>query len=640
MLVPISLWALTALAAPSGTVPVQGHLTDVSDVPIDGTLPVTFALHEDAGASTSLWTSTRTVTFDEGAFAVQLGAITALDLALFKDHPEGWLTIDVNGAGALGPFPIGSIPAAAFAHHADDAQTLGGLPATTFATGTDLASLQARVTALESQLSTAQTQANTALVTANSAATTASNAATAATNATTLAADASADAAAAAAAAAQANTDIDAHDTRISAIEADYLTAADLSAPTLVGSDLTITVPGDFPTIPDAIESLDNAWISPGATVTVQLLPGDHVLTEPLEIRHPHGDRIHLVGSGNRLIFPQSDGIVVSGGHAVGLVDEVLIEGGFSPGTRGVVATLGSRIRLGTAVQVAGFGGSGVVADAGSVILADGVLSSFNDGYGFLADRGSVLVAALTNTQNNQGGYGALRSSTLLAPQSIASDDIDVGYDAGDNSFVDASATQTSNNRNGYRSAGGSFVSAAESVIFNTIETAFGATLGAALDARDATTDGAGWSGYAATVGGSISAPSATSQLSGHSAFGPPGPDEGSGFYAADGGTIFAPGSQATDNQGLGYLAVGGGYINLEFGVASSNFGDGVRASAGSTAWARDAESSNNQGAGLWAEGQSFIRADNAFVFGNPEDYGPLPDTEGNGNAWMWTANP
>ena len=131
---PLAALALFALLAPPAAaapprVPVQGVLTDADGVPVDGTLDVTFSLYADAAGQDRVWTETRPVDLAEGLFSAYLGTALALDLALFRDHPALWLGVSVDGDDEMPLVELATAPYAAFAAHAGDAETLGGVAA-------------------------------------------------------------------------------------------------------------------------------------------------------------------------------------------------------------------------------------------------------------------------------------------------------------------------------------------------------------------------------------------------------------------------------------------------------------------------------------------------------------------------------
>lgn len=122
-----------ALAVPS-IVPVQGVLQDTDGAAITGELPVRFDVYADPDGEALVWTESRPVAFERGFFSVDLGDLEPLDAGLFRDHPDGlWLAIAVDGDDAMPPIALGTAPYAAFAAHAGDAETVGGLAPDAFA---------------------------------------------------------------------------------------------------------------------------------------------------------------------------------------------------------------------------------------------------------------------------------------------------------------------------------------------------------------------------------------------------------------------------------------------------------------------------------------------------------------------------
>ncbi len=129
LLAPTALWA----AVPE-ELPVQGTLYDASGTPVDGTLLVTFGLYAERVGGDAVWSETRAVGFDAGAFAVQLGEDTPLAAELFAADSALFLGVQVAGDPLELPrFPLGMTPYAAYAERAADADFLEGFRADDFA---------------------------------------------------------------------------------------------------------------------------------------------------------------------------------------------------------------------------------------------------------------------------------------------------------------------------------------------------------------------------------------------------------------------------------------------------------------------------------------------------------------------------
>lgn len=120
-----------AVAAPM-RLPVQGELSDASGTPIDGQLRVSFRILGEPYLAATRFEEEILVTFDEGDFTVLLGGTSPLDTEIFRLDQETWLSIQVQGDDPMEPIPIGQVPLAGFAQHAQDAETLDGLGSADF----------------------------------------------------------------------------------------------------------------------------------------------------------------------------------------------------------------------------------------------------------------------------------------------------------------------------------------------------------------------------------------------------------------------------------------------------------------------------------------------------------------------------
>ncbi|MBI4957494.1 MAG: collagen-like protein [Myxococcales bacterium] len=107
--------ALTAGAQVPESVTQQGRLYDSGGNPINGPLDVVFAIYDSAGAATSIWSETHTITFDDGYFSVTLGTTTALDTTVL-DGGVRYLGIKVDNDPEMSPrAAVHSVPYAILA---------------------------------------------------------------------------------------------------------------------------------------------------------------------------------------------------------------------------------------------------------------------------------------------------------------------------------------------------------------------------------------------------------------------------------------------------------------------------------------------------------------------------------------------
>lgn len=107
-------------------IPVQGTLYGEDGRPITGNLPVVFTLYADAGMAVPVWGDTMEVRITNGLFTSYLGDDSPLNLTLFRNYGDLWLSIAVNGDSPMGPYRIATAPYAGFAQFCGDAITLGG----------------------------------------------------------------------------------------------------------------------------------------------------------------------------------------------------------------------------------------------------------------------------------------------------------------------------------------------------------------------------------------------------------------------------------------------------------------------------------------------------------------------------------
>jgi hypothetical protein len=137
-----------AAAAPPPLLPLQGYLTDDSDVALDGTYKLTFTLYDDALAGSSQYTSSEAVAVARGNFTVYLGDQAPLDLKIMKAHDSLWLEIKIVQACAtdttcntgtllnrtLSPrLQLATTAFAASAAYCGDSATVGGQAPSAFA---------------------------------------------------------------------------------------------------------------------------------------------------------------------------------------------------------------------------------------------------------------------------------------------------------------------------------------------------------------------------------------------------------------------------------------------------------------------------------------------------------------------------
>jgi hypothetical protein len=138
--------ARTAAATPSNgeSVPrliqFSGLLKDSAARPVSGAASVTFAIYAEQEGGAALWSETQNVLADaNGHYAAVLGAATTggFPAELFGTGQSRWLGVTIARQPELARVLLASVP---YALKAGDADTLGGLPASSYVTTQQLAS--------------------------------------------------------------------------------------------------------------------------------------------------------------------------------------------------------------------------------------------------------------------------------------------------------------------------------------------------------------------------------------------------------------------------------------------------------------------------------------------------------------------
>jgi hypothetical protein len=122
----------------------NGSLKDAAGHPVAGVASVTFAIYKEQDNGTALWSETQNVLADaNGHYSVLLGAATAngVPASLFGTGESRWLAVTIARQPESPRVLMASVP---YALKAGDADTLGGLPASSYVTTQQLA---ARTTA-------------------------------------------------------------------------------------------------------------------------------------------------------------------------------------------------------------------------------------------------------------------------------------------------------------------------------------------------------------------------------------------------------------------------------------------------------------------------------------------------------------
>ncbi len=120
-------WSLVALAVPA-SLPVQGALYDANGASLEGSHTLLFQLDDGDG---STYEEPVVVDLRAGAFAAALGVNTGVPDSLF-DGPSLTVSVAVDGGPPSSPIPVDPVAFARRAQVADDADALGGEPASSW----------------------------------------------------------------------------------------------------------------------------------------------------------------------------------------------------------------------------------------------------------------------------------------------------------------------------------------------------------------------------------------------------------------------------------------------------------------------------------------------------------------------------
>jgi trimeric autotransporter adhesin len=121
-----------------------GLLKDAAARPISGAASVTFSVYADQEGGAALWSETQNVLADaSGHYSIVLGAATTggFPVELFGTGQSRWLGVAIARQTEMPRILMASVP---YALKAGDADTLGGLPASSYVTTQQLAASNAR----------------------------------------------------------------------------------------------------------------------------------------------------------------------------------------------------------------------------------------------------------------------------------------------------------------------------------------------------------------------------------------------------------------------------------------------------------------------------------------------------------------
>lgn len=242
----------------------------------------------------------------------------------------------------------------------------------------------------------------------------------------------------------------------------------------------TLSVPSDYANINDALAYLHDKFIANDAVVTIQVDDcTDQVYQQPIQIIHPHGKQIEIIGnvadpSSCVLQFNGSSGFEIAHKRKLRLLNGFHIQGDRTAGTNGVSATKGAGIRVGAATVISDFhngieatlsgrvyantvlisnnAGSGVVSKYSGYVQANGAQSKANALHGFHSVDGGIMQTNNSKAlENEQNGYFSENFGHIQSQEAEASGNLGSGFFATGKAYLDAHASTASNNPTGFK---------------------------------------------------------------------------------------------------------------------------------------------------------------------------------------------
>lgn len=400
----------------------------------------------------------------------------------------------------------------------------------------------------------------------------------------------------------------------------------------------TLQVPAEYPTVQDALDTLASWRIASDVYATIQIAPsGSMYELSTLEVRHPDGDRIRILGDVSApesvvLQFAMGNGIQVNNGHVLGMIDGLTIRG---PGREvsdgfGVLVSSNSVIHIGSSVLVEGwaFGlhardnsfadiragtrfreisQTAVRAGAGGTVSAPGVVIDSVE-TGFNADGGTVY-AQDSNLTYSSVGIGATNGGRVDAVRvTMTGVAGSTGVHAERGSVINVDGSTVTGGSIGFYAEEGAILSCADCGASMLTGTGFHADTGSLLTADHARShDNEGY-GYLCDNGSTLIADgsSATYNLF-------------SGYHINQGSMLRGRSLHAESNEEHGLALEDGSVADVKMATITDSGFDGFRAHGGSYMDATDSQSSANDGSGYVVSFDSAMYGDGAEAIDNSE---------------------
>jgi hypothetical protein len=251
--------------------------------------------------------------------------------------------------------------------------------------------------------------------------------------------------------------------------------------------DTVLKVPSQYSSIQSAFDYLRGKRINANATVTIEVADGLYFLTSSINLNHPDGDRIRLIGNETSpsscvlqvLGMSYFDAVYVSNGHNFGYFNGFRVastsKADLTHNTTGILAVQNATLVCGPNVEVDNFfygiaardssyvycpyavvtnaGDVGIWAFCGSTIVANNAQSHYasdtvnNWGYGLQAEFGSVLVATEAQASGNLiAGIASLSNSTARTHNAICDGNTGSGFLSWAGGQIECWGSESTNN--------------------------------------------------------------------------------------------------------------------------------------------------------------------------------------------------
>ena len=216
-----------------------------------------------------------------------------------------------------------------------------------------------------------------------------------------------------------------------------------------ITENLTLNIPNDYMTIDLALSYLADKVIMSDVIVTIKFSDGIYNFSESIDVSHPDGNRINIIGnlvspSSVVLNFSNTSGFSVINRNKLGLIDGVTLNGDDSASTYGIFASNNSLVKVGDNVVIRDFE-KGISA-VNSSFIGVGQSTVISNSIGIHTYRNSVIVFNGTSANNDIGVSAFRRSTITVNSASQVINNISYGIRARDYSAIHAQATSVSGN--------------------------------------------------------------------------------------------------------------------------------------------------------------------------------------------------